>query len=115
MKEITIGGKSYPVAFNMQTLLNFEEITNKSFFACSFEKTSERMAVILAACLSANEKSTLTVDALRGNGDFEAFKEIITAFNTIMELSKDFFKIPEVVAESEKEETSQETEENAKN
>ena len=46
-KEIIIAGVQYPVTFEFQTLLNFEQITNSSFFETTFNKTVDRMALIM--------------------------------------------------------------------
>lgn len=103
-KEITIAGKQYPVAFDFQTLLNFENITKKSFFGITFEMTTERMALIMAAVLSADENTSLTIEGMVGQKDWDAVKEIITAYGIIMNLANDFFHIPEVVKQSEEDE-----------
>ena len=95
-KTITIQGKQYPVIFTMQTLLNFEEIANISFFDAKFKKTTERMAVVIAACLAADENANITIDTLLGGNDYDALKEVIAAFNTVMELSAVFFNISEI-------------------
>lgn len=103
-QEITIAGKQYPVTFDFQTLLNFENITKKSFFGATFEMTTERMALIMAAVLAANENTSLTIEEMVGQKDWDAVKEIITAYGIIMNLANDFFHIPEVVKQSEEEE-----------
>ncbi len=103
-KTITIQGKQYPVIFTMQTLLNFEEIANISFFDAKFKKTTERMAVVIAACLAADENANITIDTLLGGNDYDALKEVIAAFNTVMELSAVFFNIPEIEKQPERHE-----------
>ena len=47
-KEITINGKTYPVVFNMKTILGYEQISGKSFFGEDFSKMGERLALIAA-------------------------------------------------------------------
>ena len=101
-KEITINGKTYPIVFTMDTMMNFEEIADKSFFDTDLKRMKDRMAIIMAAVITANEKTTLTVDDLRGSGDFEAVQQIIAAFNTVMEASTEFFKIPAVEPKDKK-------------
>ena len=76
-KEITIAGVQYPVTFDFQTLLNFESITNSSFFDTNFTKTVDRMALIMAAVLTADEDTKLTLDLLKGKGDWDAVKDTI--------------------------------------
>ena len=61
-KEITINGKTYPVVFNMKTILGYEEISGQSFFGEDFSKMSERLALITAAVISAGGKEELSID-----------------------------------------------------
>lgn len=103
--EITIAGVQYPVKFEFQTLLNFEQITNRSFFETNFSKLVDRMALVMSAVLTADEDTSLTIDLMKGNGDYNAVKEIIAAYNVVMELAGEYFKVPEVVKESEAKET----------
>ena len=103
-KEITIGGKTYPVVFNLKTMMNFEEITGKSFFGESFDGFKERIALIISAALAADEKADITVA-----------QDIIKAYVAVMELSAKFFNIPEVEPKDEKPAEEAEDEEKAKN
>jgi hypothetical protein len=95
-KEIKIKGTAYPVAFNMRTMLNFEEITGKPFFGETFDTLKPRIALILAAVLAADEQTTLTVDMLMQADDWQTVQDIITAYATIMEMTGEFFKVPAV-------------------
>lgn len=104
-KEVTIAGVQYPVTFDFQTLLNFEQITNKSFFDTDFTKIVDRMALIMAAVLTADEDTKLTVELLKGKGDWDAVKDIITAYGVVMDLASAFFHVPEVVKQSEERES----------
>jgi hypothetical protein len=112
-KEITIGGKTYPVAFSMKTMLNFEEISGKPFFGETFDHLKERIAVIMSAVLTANENTSLTVDELMNGDDWEKVKEILGAYKTVMELCAEFMKIPAVEPQPEK--PSEDEDEKAKN
>ena len=103
-QEITIAGVQYPVTFEFQTLLNFESITNSSFFDTNFTKTVDRMALIMAAVLTADEDTKLTVDLLKGKGDWDAVKDIIAAYGVVMGLARAFFHVPEVVKQAEERE-----------
>ena len=114
-KEITINGKTYPIAFTMDTMINFEEIADKPFFGNDLKRLKDRMAIIMAAVITADEKTKLTVEELRGNGDFDAVQQIIAAFNVVMEASIEFFKIPAVEPKDEKPAGEQNDEEKAKN
>ena len=103
-QEITIAGVQYPVTFDFQTLLNFEQITNSSFFETTFNKTVDRMALIMAAVLTADEDTKLTVELLKGKGDWDAVKDIIAAYGVVMDLASAFFHVPEVVKQAEERE-----------
>ena len=91
---ITINGVSYPVVFTLLTMSNFEEITNKGFFEANLLTTNNRIAIVIAAALAADEDTKLTVEDLRSNETFDDYKQIVAAFNTVMELANDFFKVP---------------------
>lgn len=114
-KEITINGKTYPIVFSMDTMLNFEEIADKSFFETDMKRLKDRLAIIMAAVITADDKTKITVEELRGNGDLEAVQQIIAAFNIVMEASTEFFKIPAVEPKDEKPADEQTDEDKAKN
>lgn len=101
-KEITINGKTYPIAFTMDTMINFEEIADKSFFETDLKKMKDRLALVMAAVIAADGSTKLTVEDLRGNGDYDAVQQLIAAFNVVMEASTEFFKIPAVEPKDEK-------------
>jgi hypothetical protein len=103
-KEIIIGGKTYPVEFTFQALLNFEEIAKQSFFKTNFEKIVDRIALIAAAVYAADEKTKLTVDDIMGTRDLKAIQDITAAFVIVMDLMNEYFEIPKVVQEAEKRE-----------
>jgi hypothetical protein len=103
-QEITIAGVQYPVTFEFQTLLNFESITDKSFFDTNLTKIVDRIALIMAAVLTADEDTKLTVDMLKGKGDWDAVKDIIAAYGVVMDLASAFFHVPEVVKQAEEQE-----------
>ena len=107
-KEITINGKIYPVVFTIETMMNFEEIADKSFFETDLKKLKDRMALVIAAVIAADEKTTLTVDDLRGSEDIEAIQQVMAAFNVVMEASTEFFKIPSVEPKDTKQTNDQE-------
>ena len=109
-QEITIAGVQYPVTFEFQTLLNFESITNSSFFDTNFTKTVDRMALIMAAVLTADEDTKLTVELLKGKGDWDAVKDIIAAYGVVMDLASAFFHVPEVVKQAEEQEAEDQNE-----
>ena len=87
----------------MATLSNFEEITGKPFFKADLDIIKNRIAIICAAAIAADENTKLTVEELRGNEDLEAYKQIGTVYNTIVEMAAEFFNIPQ----TEKKKTEQ--------
>ena len=101
-KEITIGGQTYPVVFDFDAMMIFEEVADKQFFKANFEHMKDRMSLVFAAALAANEKTTLTIQKMKGDGSFNAVREVIEAFNIVMTITGEFFKVPAVVAEEEK-------------
>ena len=92
-KEITIGGQQYPVAFTLKTIDGFERITSTPFTTANLDLTHNRMALIAAAALTADENTTLTAEAIIGDGDLKALKQITDATTTIMELVTEFFEV----------------------
>lgn len=100
-KEITIQGKQYPVVFTLDTLLRFEEIINGSFFEANLGKTTNRIALVLAAVFTANENADLTFEGIKQPQTFDALNEIISAFNVVSNLMTEFFHIPQAEEELE--------------
>lgn len=100
-KKITINGKEYPVVFTMDTLMNFETIVGKSFFETDFKTLKDRMALVCAAVITANENTDLTIEVLKGNNDLKAIQQIIEAYNIVTVVMGEFFKVPEVVKAEE--------------
>ena len=100
-KEITINGQNYPIVFNMQTILNFEEISNKSFFGEDFNKLKDRIALIISAVLAADKNTTLTIDEMIQTDSFAVVQEVFTAYAIVMELANEFFKVPDVEPKDE--------------
>lgn len=105
---IKINGVEYPVVFNLLTISNFEEITNKGFFEANLNKINERMDIVMAAALAADEDTSLTIDIMRGNESLDDYKQIVEAYSVVMLLANDFFNIPEV--EKDKEDKTDESE-----
>lgn len=117
-KNITINNQQVPVVVDFQTLLNFENLTEKSFFETDFKRLYDRIALIAAAVISANEKTTLTVDDIMGQKDLQAIHDITANFNVVMELVGEFFELPKVVKDAEQREagdTDADTDEKPKN
>lgn len=114
---VTINGVNYPVVFDLLALSNFEEITDKGLFEANLNKINNRMAFVMASVLSADKDTKLTIEEMRGKESFDDYKQIIEAYNVVMTLANDFFKIPKVEEgkDPKPENQEQEQEENAKN
>lgn len=102
-KEITINGKTYPVVFNMKTILGYEQISGKSFFGEDFSKMSERLALVTAAVVSAGGKEELSIDEMINADKLELVQEILTAYTVVIEMVNEFFKKPDVEPKQEEE------------
>ena len=95
-KEITINGKTYPVVFNMKTIIGYEQISGKSFFGEDFSKMGERLALIAAAVISAGGKEELSIEDMMNADTVELVQEIIAAYNVVTGMVIEFFKVPGV-------------------
>jgi hypothetical protein len=108
MKEITINGKTYPVVFNMKTILGYEQISGKSFFGEDFSKMSERLALIAAAVISAGGKEELSIDDMINADTMELVQEILAAYTVVIGMVNEFFKKPDVEPNPNEEEGDKE-------
>jgi len=114
-KEITIGGKQYPIAFTLKTMMNYEEITEQSFFSASFDNFKERIALIISAIFAADAQADITVEQMANADTWEAAQDIVKAYVAVMELSAIFFKLPDVEPKDEPAPADAEDDENPKN
>ena len=114
-KKITINGKEYPIVFTIDTLMNFEAIAKESFFEANLNTLKNRMALIIAAVITANENTDLTVEMLKGKGDIEAVKQIAALNLIVTEAMGEFFEVPDVVKSEEAAEHTDESDEKATN
>lgn len=105
MNKITIDGKDYPVIFDMSTLIAFEQTAGHSFFADQFNTMYSRILLVFAAMFAADESVEISI--LTKSKDFRG---IISAYAEVEKMALEFFKVPEVVKDSEQQE-SQETKE----
>ena len=114
-KEITIKGKQYPVIFTLATLSNFEEIAKIAFFNADLGMVKNRIALICAAAIAADENTKLTVEELRGNETWEDYVQIATAYTVVMELAGKFFHMPEIKKGNDEEQPAEEGDAKPKN
>jgi hypothetical protein len=105
MKDITINGKTYSVVFDLQTMINYENITGRSFFDKNFHLMHNRIALLIAAIISANKDADIDSGELIKKANYEIFKEIILAFNVVMDMAGKFFEIPSIEPKEEKSES----------
>ena len=113
-KEITINGKTYPVAFDLQTMIGFEDITNgTSFFEAKFTAIKERIALILAAVISVDENADIKAEDLMKADKWQTVQEIFKAYADIMEMAAEFFKIPEIEKKNDTPPSDEDQKENA--
>ena len=103
-KEVTINGAQYPVVFTLDTLFGVEEIINGSFFEANFGTLKNRMALVLAAIYSADDKADITVEALKAMDPMQMIQEVTAAFVAVSELMNEFFRSPEAEKQNEPEE-----------
>lgn len=96
---ITINNQEVPVMFNLGTILNYEDVTGKSFFGEKFENTKMRIALIFAAIYSADKDSNIKMDDILA---IEDWQELQAAFAKVLNLAVTFLHIPDVVVEAEK-------------
>ena len=95
-KEITINNKKFNVVFTMKTMMGYENITGRSFFGESFEKISDKIALVMAAILAANNDADITLEEMMNAETVEKMNQVIEAGKAVMELAGEFFKIPKV-------------------
>ena len=80
----------------MKTMLNYEEISGKSFFGEDFAHLKERIALIMSAALTADENTTLTVEELMNGDDALLVISPANAYNKTLKYSSDKPKIVKV-------------------
>ena len=108
-KEVTINGKTYPIVFTMKTITGFEEIVKHSFFADDFSMMASRMAIVVAAIVAADINADVSADDMLNADKFEAVKEVIGAYTTVMELAGEFFEVPETTKKHNENEQAEKT------
>lgn len=102
-KEVTINGVHYPVVFTLDTLFGVEDIIGGSFFDANFGTLKNRMALVLAAIYSADDKADITVDQLKEMNPMQMIQDITGAFVTVSDLMTEFFRIPATEQQNEPE------------
>jgi len=95
---ITVGGREVPVTFTLGTLLSYEEIAGKPFIGETFDRFRERVALVLAAIVSADPETEVTFENIIATDNFA---DISAGFETVSRMATAFFEMPKVVADAE--------------
>lgn len=114
-KQITLCGKTYPVQFNLNTMIKYERMLNRSFLLSNFDLLEEQIAVTVCAVFTANPDADLEADQIMQADSFTKLKELTDAYATVKEMILDFFKESGVTTEEPKAEEHEEHEVQPKN
>lgn len=109
-KQITLCGKTYPVAFTLDTMIRFEHLLKRSFFLCNFELLDEQIAVTLCAVFTANPDADISADEVMQADTLAKLKELTDAYAVVKEMIIEFFKDDAAEPEPKAEDDSQEGE-----
>ena len=96
--HITILGETIDIQFNMAVELNYEEITGEAFSIEALSKMKNSVALYMAAILSANPDTTITVDRLLKEAKGPEIAALSTAVITAM---TEWMQIPKVIKDEE--------------
>lgn len=106
-QKVTLQGREYPVTFTLRTMIGFENIVGHSFFNDKFETVSSRMALVIAAIVSADKDADIRDERLMGTDSWDGVRELFAAYNTVMELASEFFHVPAVEQQDDKPENGE--------
>ena len=101
-EKVTINGKEYPVVFNLQTILNYEELSDRSFFDDPLKRLQSQISLVFSAIIAADENTSVKAEDFLKADSGKAVTDIINAFTVVMAMAGDFFKIPSVVENDHK-------------
>lgn len=101
-KKIQIAGREFAIVFNMQTILNFEDMSPRSFFGNDMHMLIDKIYLVVAAIIAANEKEEINADEIKQSG-VEGIQQIVAAYDEVMKMAAVFFKIPAVEQKNEPE------------
>jgi hypothetical protein len=93
----------------MKTITGFEEIVKHSFFADDFSMMASRMAIVVAAIVAADINADVSADDMLNADKFEAVKEVLEAYTTVMEMAGEFFEVPETTKKQNENEKAEKT------
>lgn len=97
-KTITILGESITIAFNMASMIGFEEITGKPFNEIDLSMSKDSIALSLAVIVANNPETKITANALMTQATGKEISELTTA---VSEAFIDWNKIPVTLSDEE--------------
>ena len=78
-KTINIFGESITIAFNMASLIGFEEITGKPFNEINIGMSKDTLALSIAVIIANNPDTQITVNALMTQASGKEISELTQA------------------------------------
>ena len=114
-EKVTINGKEYPVVFNLQTILNYEELSDRSFFDDPLKRLQSQISLVFSAIIAADENTSVKAEDFLKADSGKAVTDIINAFTVVMAMAGDFFKTPAVAAKDTEQEEGKEDGDGGKN
>ena len=97
-KTINILGESIVIAFNMASLIGFEEITGKPFNEINIGMSKDTLALSLAVIIANNPDTQITANALMTQA---SGKEITELTQAVTAAFIDWNTIPETLSDDE--------------
>lgn len=91
-KQITLCGKTYQVAFTLDTMIRFEHLLKRSFLLCNFELLDEQIAVTVCAIFTANPDADISADEVMQADTLAKLKELTDAYAVVKDMVIDFFR-----------------------
>ena len=97
-KTINILGESITIAFNMASLIGFEEITGKPFNEINIGMSKDTLALSIAVIIANNPDTQITVNALMTQASGKEISELTQAVNAAF---IEWNTIPETLSDDE--------------
>ena len=97
-KTINILGESITIAFNMASLIGFEEITGKPFNEINIGMSKDTLALSLAVIIANNPDTQITANALMTQASGKEISELTQAVNDAF---IEWNTIPETLSDDE--------------
>ena len=111
--KVKISNEEIDIQFNMAVEIAYEEVAGEPFNIESLSKMKNTIALCMAAIISANPDTSITMEYLLKNA---SVKEIGELKNAVTETMMEWLQIPKVIADAEaKEEQPDVNEEQPKN